>query len=56
MVSYLTEVPSPCVVVSIGLSAQAKLVRFVSGGASILYTLPFGLNLGEATVMQGKIV
>ncbi len=37
----------------IGFVAQTKLARFVSAGASVLHTLPFGFDPGDAAGTQG---
>ncbi len=54
MSRWHTDVHSHAVTVFIGFAAPAKLVRFVSVVASALYiyTLPFGLNPGDATETQ----
>ncbi len=36
-----------------GFATPAKIVRFVSAGASLLQTLAFGFNPGDATGTQG---
>ncbi len=51
--SWVGSTPRSPVPAFIGLAAQAKLVRFVSAGASALHTLLFGFNPGEATGTQG---
>ncbi len=43
-----TEVSSPGVAAFISFVAQAKHVRFESAEASVLHTLSFGLNPGDA--------
>ncbi len=48
-----TEVPNLGVAAFSGFAAQVKLVRFDSAGTSVLHTLPFGLNPGDATGTQG---
>ncbi len=48
------EVPSPGVVVFIDFTAQAKLSRFERAEVSVLRTLPFGFNPGDALGTQGK--
>ncbi len=53
MGSLLTEAPSPGVAAFIGFAAQAKLVRFVSLGASALDTLPFIFDPSDVMGMQG---
>ncbi len=53
MVSKHAEVPSPGLAAFIGFPAQAKLVRFVSAGASALLTLRFGYNPGDVKVRSG---
>ncbi len=44
---------SPGVTALIGFVAQTKLARFVNFGASVLHTLPFGFDPGDAAGTQG---
>ncbi len=53
MGSWHDEALSPGVAAFIRLAAQAKPVWFESAGASALYTIPFGLNLGDTPGAQG---
>ncbi len=48
MGSSHTEVPEFGVAAFIGFAAQAKLVRFMSAGASVLHALPYGFIPGDA--------
>ncbi len=50
--SQHTEVLSPGAAAFIGFADQARPVRFENAGASVLHTLSFGFNTGDATGAQ----